>query len=191
MDKQAFEQTGLVPRSILRTFERFRRQLLPGGENLVIQEFRISRYQVLVSVKCLLTLAILPFFINYIVKCYFLSPLTKYLWNTRQNEIFLNSYQQKRAFFEMQNFEDQIFFDSLLQNQDSDFFNKFQQKTIELAKQYNQESIEDIKFAPHHLGLILAAASSEGVLRIYEAPDTMNLSQWRLGNYHKKLKQYK
>lgn len=144
MDKQAVEQTGLVPRSILRTFERFRRQLLPGGENLVIQEFRISRYQVLVSVKCLLTLAILPFFINYIVKWYFLTPLTKYLWNTSQNEIFLNSYQQKRAFFEMQNFEEQIFFESLLENQDSDFFNKFQKKTIELAKQYNQESIEAI-----------------------------------------------
>lgn len=40
----------------------------------------------------------------------------------------------------------------------------------------SKESIEDIKFGPRHLGLILAAASSEGLVRIYEAPDIMNLS---------------
>jgi hypothetical protein len=56
MNKRAVEQTGLIPRSIIRTFERFRKQLLPGAEMLVIQEFRISRYQVIVSVKCLMTL---------------------------------------------------------------------------------------------------------------------------------------
>ena len=40
----------------------------------------------------------------------------------------------------------------------------------------SKESIEDIKFGPRHLGLILATASSEGLVRIYEAPDIMNLS---------------
>ena len=36
----------------------------------------------------------------------------------------------------------------------------------------------DVKFAPKHLGLLLATGSSDGTLRIYEAPDIMNLSQW-------------
>ena len=58
MKKRTIEQTGLIPRSILRTFERFRKQLLPGAEMLVIQEFRISRYQVIVSVRCLITLIV-------------------------------------------------------------------------------------------------------------------------------------
>lgn len=153
MEKQAFEQTGLVPRSIIRTFQRFKQQLLPGGANLVIQEFRISRYQVLVSVKCLIILIFFPLFINFLLKSFILTPLTRYFWNNYQNELFVNSYQQKKAFFEMKNFEEQIFFESLLEDKytqpDLDknnllFHQQFQQKIIYLAEKYNKESIEAI-----------------------------------------------
>ena len=41
-------------------------------------------------------------------------------------------------------------------------------------------SVTDVKFGPKHLGLILATCSSDGTVRIYEAPDVMNLSQWSL-----------
>jgi hypothetical protein len=44
----------------------------------------------------------------------------------------------------------------------------------------SKESVEDIKFAPKHMGLMLATASSEGQIRIYMAPDIMNLANWRL-----------
>ncbi|KAG8195391.1 hypothetical protein JTE90_001405 [Oedothorax gibbosus] len=40
--------------------------------------------------------------------------------------------------------------------------------------------VTDVKFAPRHLGLQLATCSADGVVRIYEAPDVMNLSQWAL-----------
>jgi len=42
----------------------------------------------------------------------------------------------------------------------------------------NRASVTDVKFAPKHLGLLLAACSEDGVIRIYEAPDVMLLSQW-------------
>ncbi|CAH8873463.1 unnamed protein product [Trichobilharzia szidati] len=41
-------------------------------------------------------------------------------------------------------------------------------------------SVTGLQFAPRHLGLQLAAVSTDGMLRIYEALDVMNLSQWRL-----------
>lgn len=44
----------------------------------------------------------------------------------------------------------------------------------------SRTSVNDIKFAPKHLGLQLATCSTDGQLRIYEAPDVMNLSQWSL-----------
>ncbi|VDN02032.1 unnamed protein product [Thelazia callipaeda] len=44
----------------------------------------------------------------------------------------------------------------------------------------SRHNVTDIKFAPRHLGLMLATVSSQGVLRIYEAPDIMNLSMWSL-----------
>lgn len=42
----------------------------------------------------------------------------------------------------------------------------------------SRTSVTDVKFAPKHLGLLLATASADGIIRIYEAPDIMNLSQW-------------
>nr|YP_009105452.1 chloroplast enveloppe membrane protein [Parietochloris pseudoalveolaris]AIT94079.1 chloroplast enveloppe membrane protein [Parietochloris pseudoalveolaris] len=110
----AVEKTSLIPRSILRTFERFRQQLVPESEKIVIQEFLISRYQVLVSVRCLLSLICLPLLVNYLTKNFLLTPLTEYFWNTHQNEIFLNSYQQNRAFIQMQDFEEKLYFESLI-----------------------------------------------------------------------------
>ncbi|KAJ9075725.1 epoxide hydrolase, soluble (sEH) [Entomophthora muscae] len=41
-------------------------------------------------------------------------------------------------------------------------------------------AVLDIAFAPHHLGLKLATISSDGCLRIYEAMDVVNMSQWTL-----------
>ena len=95
MAKRAVEQTGLIPRSIIRTFERFRKQLLPGAEMLVIQEFRISRYQVIVSVQCLLTLIFVPLFVNILSKFFIITPFVEYIWNSQQNEIFLNILSTK------------------------------------------------------------------------------------------------
>ncbi|KAK6185528.1 hypothetical protein SNE40_007740 [Patella caerulea] len=44
----------------------------------------------------------------------------------------------------------------------------------------SRTSVTDVKFAPRHLGLLLATCSADCVVRIYEAHDVMNLSQWSL-----------
>jgi hypothetical protein len=131
-----------------------------------------------------------------LTKWFFLDPISEYFWNTQQHEIFLNSYQQNRALLEMKNFEEKIFFESLIDNsvdtalveikksfleESAEIFvpqsfvfeksksneilvnllekssqshadlkenyfhsikQKFQQKTLQLALQYNQETIE-------------------------------------------------
>ena len=166
MEKPAFEPTGLVPRSIIRTVDRFRQQLLPESEVLAVQEFRISRYQLLVSIKCLLTLVLVPLSVGLLVKICFLRPVTEYFWNTHQTEIFLNSYQQGRALQEMEDFSEKLFFESLLlKAKEGDFHpssslreekdngstlsfsleytlqQAIQQKTLQLSLFYNDESV--------------------------------------------------
>lgn len=166
MEKPAFEPTGLVPRSIIRTIDRFRQQLLPESEVLAVQEFRISRYQLLVSIKCLLTLVLVPLSVGLLVKICFLRPVTEYIWNTHQTEIFLNSYQQGRALQEMEDFSEKLFFESLLLKAEEDDFHPssllkeekdngstlsfsleyklqeaIQQKTLQLSLFYNNESV--------------------------------------------------
>jgi len=41
-----------------------------------------------------------------------------------------------------------------------------------------RDSVQDVKFGPKHHGLRLATCSLDGVVRIYEAADPMNLSHW-------------
>ena len=134
-EKKAFEPTGLVPRSIVRTFERFRQQLLPGSERAAIREYRISRYQVLVSARCLFALLTIPIATNWFVSSWLLSPIIEHYWNTQQNEIFLNSYQEERAFAELEFFSNKLFFESLLSNQ-NDFKNP---KGYQAEKPFNIE----------------------------------------------------
>ncbi|KAL0961686.1 hypothetical protein UPYG_G00330410 [Umbra pygmaea] len=44
----------------------------------------------------------------------------------------------------------------------------------------SRTSVTDVKFAPKHMGLILTTCSADGVVRIYEALDVMNISQWSM-----------
>ncbi|XP_070187555.1 nucleoporin SEH1-like isoform X2 [Littorina saxatilis] len=44
----------------------------------------------------------------------------------------------------------------------------------------SRTSVTDVKFAPKHMGLQLATSSADGIIRIYEAVDVMNLSNWSL-----------
>ncbi|KAJ3110775.1 epoxide hydrolase, soluble (sEH) [Phlyctochytrium bullatum] len=41
-------------------------------------------------------------------------------------------------------------------------------------------SVQDIEFAPNHLGLKIATTSADGYVRIYEAMDVVNLTAWDL-----------
>lgn len=43
-----------------------------------------------------------------------------------------------------------------------------------------KRGVNDVKFAPRHLGLKLASCSADGYLRIYEATDAFSLNYWQL-----------
>lgn len=43
-----------------------------------------------------------------------------------------------------------------------------------------RRAVTAVEFAPRHLGLRLASGSSDGIVRIYEALDIMNLNHWKL-----------
>jgi hypothetical protein len=110
----AVEKIGLIPRSIIRTVNRFQQQLFPEAVEFFIQEFRVSRSQVLVSFNCLLTLIVIPVLITFFVKTFFFTPFVEYSWNTYKKDIFLNSYQQEQTLTEMRNFEEILYFDLLV-----------------------------------------------------------------------------
>lgn len=64
------------------------------------------------------------------------------------------------------------------------YFLKFTKKEGKFQKyeicKFQNQPVVDIKFSPRHLGLKLATGWVDGIVRIYEAMDIMNLSQWSL-----------
>ena len=136
-----YEEIGFFPRSFSRVLDRFLKQVFSDVDNLVIQEYRFYRYLFLTTLKCLIILFFVPFLVNFFAKNYLVRPLTEYFWNTQQNEIFLNSYQQKRAFAELKDFEEKIFFESLINTRDTK--NSFKFNKQDFSNQIvNTEKIE-------------------------------------------------
>ncbi len=52
------------------------------------------------------------------------------------------------------------------------------QKKAQLSD--SKKSVNDVKFSPRYLGLKIAAASADGMVRIYEASDVFSLNYWPL-----------
>ena len=133
-----FEQIGLIPRSIVRTFQRFIKQVGLNTDLFVLYEFRISRYIALASFQCFFFLIICPWVFQWILKFFlvnllesllhqgiflslhrgFHTPITSevHLAQSLDRGIFLNFHQQERAFAQIQTFSQKMYFETLLKS---------------------------------------------------------------------------
>lgn len=145
----AYESIGLVPRSITRTLSGFQTELTGQSTSLVLQDFQIARYQALVSLQYMLFLVFLPWGFSICLKIWFLEPWLKFLWNTYQFQIFLNSFQEEIALKRLQQIEELVWLDKIMINslkeiQSQDLNIEIHQKTIQLAKSYNENSLNTV-----------------------------------------------
>nr|YP_010986007.1 chloroplast envelope membrane protein [Grateloupia asiatica]WOL36925.1 chloroplast envelope membrane protein [Grateloupia asiatica] len=149
INQSSLEKTGIVPRSISKLFEKFKKELDPNAEVEALEEFKVARYQTVASVKYLLFLLIMPVIINQFSKNFIFGPCVNYLWNKDEHSIFLNESQEERAFAELQRFEEKLHFEILIgkiQNTSSSFINsKMTEKALDLAIEYTNESSSAIK----------------------------------------------
>jgi hypothetical protein len=102
--------------------DRFYYQIYLGTAEPLVKQFRFSKYLLLTSVKSLFVVLFIPFFINIFTKIYVFRPLVEYFWDTKQTEIFLNYELQEKAFTEIRNFEEKIYFDYLLKTSEGPHF---------------------------------------------------------------------
>nr|QCI08507.1 Envelope membrane protein [Spermothamnion repens] len=143
----ALEKTGIIPRSMSRLFNQFKQDLTPNSELEMLEEFKVSRYQTIASIKYLLLLFILPIIINQLSKTFILDPLITSIWNKHQPDIFINESQEERAFADLQRFEEKLHFEILIGklNESCNIENKIKDKALEIALKYNYESSNAIK----------------------------------------------
>ena len=75
-----FEPIGILPRSIIRTFQRFVEQFFKKSDKIGLSEFQYSRYQILVSLQVLIYSIFIPLISHILIKTFILVPVTHYLW---------------------------------------------------------------------------------------------------------------
>nr|YP_010471139.1 chloroplast envelope membrane protein [Synarthrophyton patena]UVF62968.1 chloroplast envelope membrane protein [Synarthrophyton patena] len=149
INKSRFEKISLIPKSITKIFEKFKKELDPNAEIEAMEEFKISQYHTTTSVKYILILITAPILVNQLSKNFILGPFIDHLWKKEHEILFLNHSQEERAFSELQRFEERLHFDILIGKMPPSSYEGINiettKKAIELAQEYANESLDAIK----------------------------------------------
>ncbi len=146
------DKTGVLPRSILRTLKRIRREIDPQSretEDEVIKKFRRSRDKTAISVKFLLLLIIVPLLTHQVAKTFILSPLIKTNFFPENSEVvFVNEDMQEEAFTELHRYEESLHFKSLIglapEISAPEIEEKIKEKAQEIAEEYRYQGTDVI-----------------------------------------------
>ncbi|PZV08996.1 MAG: proton extrusion protein PcxA [Leptolyngbya sp.] len=113
-DGGILDKTGVLPRSILGTLNRIKRDLDPNSEEQFVQTFRFSKAKTLISIRLILLLIIAPLLTQQISKAFIVGPLVDRTWQPEQVGIFLNSELEEEALREFNIFKERLEFDRFL-----------------------------------------------------------------------------
>src|SRR5919199_98344 len=141
------DKTGVLPRSILRTFNRIQQELDPQAEEEVVKNFRNSKLKTIISLKFILTLIIVPILTHQIAKTFVIGPIVDQ-YREKAN-IFLNVELQEEAFTELKQFEEDLRFRSLIGVIDKvtpeEMEERVKEKAHELAEEFHDKSSNALK----------------------------------------------
>ncbi len=154
--------TSFLPRSILNTLDRLKRDLDPDAEKEIIQDFRKSKTRTVLSLKFILLVILIPLLTQQSSKIV-LNPIYEKYIEPRVT-IFLNVDMEEEAFRELQRFEEKLKFESFIAREINEFSekspvllgkiqklspeeieNKVKLKALEIAEEYNHRSAESLK----------------------------------------------
>ena len=151
-DGGILDKTGVLPRSILGTLNRIKRDLDPNSEEQVVQTFRFSKAKTLISIRLVLLLIIVPLLTQQISKAFIVGPLVDRVWQPEQAGIFLNVDLEAEALREFNTFRERLEFDRFLgaaqperlqENTSDDTL--LEEKAQEIAEAYSKLSARAVK----------------------------------------------
>ncbi|MBE9167183.1 proton extrusion protein PcxA [Pleurocapsales cyanobacterium LEGE 06147] len=145
------DKTSVLPRSIMRTFNRIRQEIDPqsqDSEEKVLKKFRQSRNKTAISIRFLLILIIVPLFTHQFSKTFLISPLVERYFINHEQIIFINRNLEEEAFIELHRHEEHLHFQSLVglapPLSPKEVEQELQQKAEELAEEYRYRGIDAI-----------------------------------------------
>jgi len=144
-------KTGVLPRSILRTFDRIRRELKPQAEEEIVKSFRSSKTKTIVSIRLILLLILIPLLMQEISKKFVIGPIVDQIRNSDINiEMVINQEIQAEAISAFQHYEEELKFknlisDSTLKLSETEREGKLREKVLEIVAEQRNLSNNAIK----------------------------------------------
>lgn len=151
-DNSILDKTGVLPRSILGTLNRIKRDLDPNSEEEVVRTFRSSKVKTLISIRLILLLIIVPLLVQQISKTFVIGPVVDRFWEPKQTDIFINFELEEEALREFNAFRERLEFDKLLgrapaiaAEAERNETELLREKAEEIAQSYSRTSANAIK----------------------------------------------
>ncbi|MBW4522398.1 MAG: proton extrusion protein PcxA [Scytolyngbya sp. HA4215-MV1] len=141
------DKTGVLPRSILGTLNRIKRELDPKSEDQMIQSFRNSKVKTVISVRFILLLIIVPLLTQQLSKNFLFEPMVHQVRAAETAATFINFELEEEAFAELQKFEEKLKFQNLIKApplSQEEIETKLKEKAEEIEREYRDEGSDAI-----------------------------------------------
>jgi hypothetical protein len=113
-DRPVSDRTSFLPRSLLGTLDRVRRDLDDRSEEEVLQSYRSSKIKTIVSLKFVLLLILVPLLTQQLFKNFLVGPIVDHFYHPPVESIFLNADLEEEALVELEHYEHLLRFRSLV-----------------------------------------------------------------------------
>jgi hypothetical protein len=142
------DKTGVFPRSIGRTISRIKTELNPKSEEEVVKKFRNSSRKTKTAIRFVIVLIIVPVLTQQVSKQFLVSPLIERFRGESEVPIFINSEMKEEALRELQSFEEELKFDSLIKGSPQIapevMSERVREKAKEIAEEFQHKSRDAI-----------------------------------------------
>lgn len=171
-EAQSFaDKTGVVPRSILRTVDRIKRELDPEAEIEIVEEFRESKARTFSAIYFILLLIVVPLLTQQVAKNFVVGPIIDHLrgpqvaveqiqplnseentdggLNVFANGVFLNAEMDEEALKDLQHYHERLEFRMLIgqipELSKEEIQDKMHERAIEIYEDYQEQSSDALK----------------------------------------------
>jgi CemA family len=146
-------KSGVLPRSILNTFDRIKQELNPEAEEEVVRNFRRSKARTFTAIRFILILIIVPLLVQQMSKNFVIGPIVdSYRDGNEKVDIFINPELEEEALNELQRFEQRLRFEILIGR---------------IEPQSDEEIVEQVKEKAERIGDNFRQLGSDAVKNVF------------------------
>ena len=139
-------ETSFLPRSLLNTLKKIKKELDPEAETEVIRKFRKSRVKTITSIRFFLLLILVPLLMHQLSKITFVGYLVDNFMPLPHQQVvtFLNSNMEEQALIKLHQYEEKLHFQIYLSKASELFpeLSKSGKEITEIPKSEREELID-------------------------------------------------